>query len=88
MIEAAQSPLCYTRSNFPGCKGRYLRLEREVLQTWYTVAFSIVPAHCLIIIASLLCSNQVTYRFGKGLTPKRYRLDMASMGVIMDDYAG
>lgn len=47
-----------------------------------------MPAHCLIIIASLLCSNQVTYRFGKGLTPKRYRLDMASMGVIMDDYAG
>ena len=27
-----------------------------------------------------------TYRFGKGLTPKRYRLDLGSMAVIMDEY--
>ena len=37
--------------------------------------------------AGLLCSNHVTYRFGKGMTPKAYRLDMSSMAVIMDNYA-
>jgi hypothetical protein len=86
-IEATQSPLCYSRSNLPGCKARYLRLERSVLGTWYAIAFSLVGAHILIIVTALLCSNHVTYRFGKGLTPKRYRLDLRSMGVILDDYA-
>lgn len=85
--EATISPLCYPRSNEDGCKNRYLKLERKVLRTWYTVSFSLVPAHVLIILAALLCSNHVTYRFGKGLTPKRYRLDMDSMAVIMNDYA-
>ncbi|KAI9636405.1 uncharacterized protein MKK02DRAFT_25209, partial [Dioszegia hungarica] len=86
-IEATQSPLCYSRSNLPGCKARYLRLERTVLGVWYAVAFGMVGAHIIIIVAALLCSNHVTYRFGKGLTPKRYRLDLRSMGVILDDYA-
>jgi hypothetical protein len=86
-VEATVSPLCYARSIFPGCKNRYLKLERSVLETWYTIAFSLVPAHILIIVASLLCSNHITYRFGKGLTPKRYRLDLGSMAVIMDEYA-
>ena len=86
-VEAIQSPLCYSRSNFPGCKNKYLKLERHVLQTWYTIAFALVPAHIFIIVAALLCSNHVTYRFGKGLTPKAYRLDLGSMAVIMDGYA-
>jgi hypothetical protein len=34
-----------------------------------------------------LCSNHVTYRFGKGMMPKAYRLSMNSMAVIMDNYA-
>ncbi|WVQ83238.1 hypothetical protein IAT38_005377 [Cryptococcus sp. DSM 104549] len=87
-VEATVSPLCYSRSNFPGCKSRYLHLERHILGIWYAVSFALVPAHVLIIVAALLCSNHVTYRFGKGLTPKRYRLDLASMGVIMEQYAG
>lgn len=86
-IEATVSPLCYPRSVEEGCKSPYLKLERVVLKTWYIVAFSLVPPHILIILAGLLCSNHVTYRFGKGLTPKRYRLDMDSMAVIMNDYA-
>jgi hypothetical protein len=86
-IEATISPLCYPRSVEDGCKNRYLKLERVVLRTWYTVSFALVPAHILILLAGLLCSNHVTYRFGKGLTPKRYRLDMDSMAVIMNDYA-
>ncbi|ORY30403.1 hypothetical protein BCR39DRAFT_529758 [Naematelia encephala] len=86
-VEATQSPLCYARSNFPGCKARYLRVERRVLEIWYICAFALVPVHIFIIVASLLCSNHITYRFGKGLTPKRYRLDLGSMAVIMDEYA-
>lgn len=39
------------------------------------------------MIAALLCSNHITYRFGKGLTPKQYRLDVSTMAVIMDEYA-
>lgn len=87
MSEATVSPLCYPRSIEDGCKNKYLKLERSVTRTWYTVAFSLVPAHILIILAGLLCSNHVTYRFGKGLTPKRYRLDLDSMAIIMNDYA-
>lgn len=87
-VEATVSPLCYSRSNFPGCKSQYLHLERRVLGIWFTVSFAIVPAHLLIILAALLCSNHVTYRFGKGLMPERYRLDLGSMAVIMDEYAG
>ncbi|RSH92170.1 hypothetical protein EHS25_008585 [Saitozyma podzolica] len=86
-VEATVSPLCYPRSISPGCKNRYLKLERTVLETWYTISFSLVPAQILIIVAALLCSNHITYRFGKGLTPKRYRLDLGSMAVIMDEYA-
>lgn len=86
-VEATQSPLCFARSNFPGCKNRYLKLERHVLTTWFTISFALVPAQIGIIIAALLCSNHITYRFGKGLTPKRYRLDLGSMAVIMDEYA-
>ncbi|KAK4685974.1 hypothetical protein P7C73_g4160, partial [Tremellales sp. Uapishka_1] len=87
-VEATQSALCYSRSNFPGCKSRYLHLERHVLEIWYACAFALVPVQILIILAALLCSNHITYRFGKGLTPKRYRLDLSSMAVIMDEYAG
>jgi hypothetical protein len=86
-IEAVPSGLCYTRSPVAGCKNKYLKLERNVLRNWYTVSFSLVGPHILIILAGLLCSNHVTYRFGKGLTPERYRLDLDSMAVIMNDYA-
>lgn len=86
-IEASTSPLCYSRSNLPGCKSHYLRIERQVLETWYTICFALVPAQIGVIITSLLCSNHITYRFGKGLTPKQYRLDVGTMAVIMDEYA-
>ncbi|KAJ3531465.1 hypothetical protein NMY22_g8142 [Coprinellus aureogranulatus] len=39
------------------------------------------------MISALMCGNHVTYRFGKGMMPERYRLDMSSMAVIMDQYA-
>ncbi|WVQ98074.1 hypothetical protein IAU59_005196 [Kwoniella sp. CBS 9459] len=87
-VEATVSPLCYSRSNLPGCKSRYLHLERRVLKIWIATSFGLVPAHVIIMVIALLCSNHITYRFGKGLTPKRYRLDLGSMAVIMDEYAG
>jgi hypothetical protein len=86
-VEAAISATCYSRSVLPGCKGPYVRFERMVLERWYIVAFSLVPLHIAVIVSGLLCSNHVTYRFGKGMMPKAYRLSMNSMAVIMDNYA-
>jgi len=86
-VEATVSQTCYSRSNLPGCKGGYLRFERKVLTTWYTVAFALVPLQLACMVSALLCSNHVTYRFGKGMMPKAYRLDLGSMAVIMDNYA-
>ena len=87
-VEATNSALCYSRSNLPGCKQSYLHLERQVLEAWYIISFSLVLPHLTIVVLSLMCSNHITYRFGKGMTPKRYRLDLASLAVIMDEYAG
>lgn len=86
-VEAAISQTCYSRSVLPGCKGHYLDFEKLVLKRWYTVAFSLVPLQLFVMITGLLCSNHVTYRFGKGMMPKAYRLSMNSMAVIMDNYA-
>ncbi|KAG6330589.1 hypothetical protein ID866_8500 [Astraeus odoratus] len=86
-VEATVSQTCYARSVLPGCKAAYLGFERKVLSMWYTVVFSLVPLHILIMVAGLLCSNHVTYRFGKGMMPKAYRLSMNSMAIIMDNYA-
>jgi len=86
-VEATVSQTCYARSILPGCKEDYLKFERMVLNRWYIVAFSIVPFHIGVMVAGLLCSNHVTYRFGKGMMPKAYRLSERSMAVIMDNYA-
>lgn len=86
-VEATVSQSCYARSVLPGCKEAYINFEKRVLDIWYTIAFSLVPLQLVIMLAGLLCSNHVTYRFGKGMMPKAYRLSMASMAVIMDNYA-
>ena len=86
-VEATVSQTCYARSLIPGCKSPYLKYQRNVLTTWYAYVFGLVPAHLAVIVAALLCSNHVTYRFGKGMMPKAYRLSMSSMAVIMDNYA-
>jgi len=64
-----------------------MNFERLVLRRWYTVVFGLVPFQIAIILVGLLCSNHITYRFGKGMMPKAYRLSMNSMAVIMDNYA-
>ena len=86
-IEATVSQTCYARSLLPGCKGPYIDFERTILERWYVVVFSCVPFQLAVMVAALLCSNHVTYRFGKGMMPKAYRLNMNSMAVIMDNYA-
>jgi hypothetical protein len=86
-IEATITQTCYARSILPGCKEAYKDFEAMVLERWYVVAFALVPAHLAVMIAGLLCSNHVTYRFGKGMMPKAYRLSLNSMAVIMDNYA-
>jgi hypothetical protein len=86
-VEATVSQTCYSRTILPGCKGPYLVFQRKVLALWYTVVFSLVPAQILVMVAGLLCSNHITYRFGKGMMPEAYRLDMKTMAVIMDNYA-
>ncbi|KAF8581691.1 hypothetical protein K439DRAFT_1353233 [Ramaria rubella] len=85
--EATVSQTCYARATLPGCKGPYLKFERVSLERWYIIVFGLVPFHIGIMVTALLCSNHVTYRFGKGMMPKAYRLSLNSMAVIMDNYA-
>lgn len=74
--QAVSSNTCYVRTNLPGCKFKFLQFERKALPLTYTIAFSLVPFHIINIIISLLCSNHVNKTFGKGLTPKQYRLNV------------
>jgi len=86
-VEATVSPTCYARSILPGCKKPYIDWEKKILKRWYIVSFAIVPVHIVVITIGLLCSNHVTYRFGKGMMPKAYRMSLNSIAVIMDNYA-
>jgi hypothetical protein len=86
-VEATVSQTCYARSILPGCKGLYLNFEEKLLLLWYKAVFALVPAQLSIMVAGLLCSNHITYRFGKGMMPEAYRLNLNSMTVIMDNYA-
>ncbi|KAG9049498.1 hypothetical protein FS837_010094 [Tulasnella sp. UAMH 9824] len=86
-VEATVSAKCYSRSQLEGCKGPYMRFEKRILEKWYIMTFSLVPFHLACIVASLLCSNHVTHRFGKGMMPKAYRLNQEAMAVIMETYA-
>ncbi|KAK7053719.1 hypothetical protein R3P38DRAFT_2761465 [Favolaschia claudopus] len=86
-VEATLSTTCYSRSVLQGCKEPYLDHQKRVLQLWFTAIFSCVPITIAAIVAGLLCSNHITYRFGKGMMPKAYRLNAESMAQIMDSYA-
>ncbi|KAJ7244635.1 hypothetical protein B0H12DRAFT_805369 [Mycena haematopus] len=86
-VEATVSSSCYARSALPGCKQAFLAFQEKALVRWYTVAFGLVPLHIGVIVAALLCANHVTYRFGKGMMPKAYRLSREAMAVIVEKYA-
>ena len=72
--DAAPSALCYPRTPLPGCKGALWRFQRAWLGTLWRALFALVPLHILNIFVALLCANHVTRTFGKGITPRRYRL--------------
>ncbi|KAG6919630.1 hypothetical protein DXG01_003494 [Tephrocybe rancida] len=71
---ATLSSRCYPRSPLPGCKSALVRFERVNLATIWAAAFSIAILHLCNIVISLLCANHLTNTFGKGITPKQYRL--------------
>ncbi|KAI0770672.1 hypothetical protein C8Q74DRAFT_1333987 [Fomes fomentarius] len=71
---ASPSSRCYPRTSLPGCKGVLWQVERENLATVWSTVFALVPVHIGNVIVALLCANHVTRTFGKGITPKRYRL--------------
>ncbi|KAJ7732308.1 hypothetical protein B0H16DRAFT_1468658 [Mycena metata] len=73
-VEATVSATCYSRSILPGCKQQFLEVQEKALTRWYIVSFGLAPVHIAIMAAGLLCSNHVTYRFGKGMMPNAYRL--------------
>ncbi|KAJ7711175.1 hypothetical protein B0H16DRAFT_1900719 [Mycena metata] len=64
-VEATVSATCYSRSILPGCKQQFLEFQEKALTRWYIVGFGLVLVHIAIMAAGLLCSNYVTYRFGK-----------------------
>ena len=64
-----------------------MNLQRRILEKWYTISFGLVPLQLGAIVAGLLCSNHVTYRFGKGMMPKMYQLNPDAIKLIVDQYA-
>lgn len=86
-IEATVTQTCYARSILPGCKLPYIQFERRILGFWFKAVFLTVPLQLFVMVASLFCSNHITYRFGKGMMPEAYRLNLGTMAVIMDNYA-
>jgi len=86
-VEATVTQTCYARSILPGCKLPYLQFERFVLKRWYSAVFILVPLQIGVMLSGLLCSDHITHRFGKGMMPEAYRLNLNTMAVIMDNYA-
>ncbi|KAJ6480961.1 hypothetical protein C8R45DRAFT_831759 [Mycena sanguinolenta] len=87
-VEASISARCYARSVLHGCKGPFFQFEHKILYRWFTIVFSLAGFNIMVIVASLLCSNHVTYRFGKGMMPKRYQLTEEAVGIILSEWAG
>lgn len=72
--DAIPSNNCYTRTPFPGCKGKLYRFEKDNLSFIFGAAFSLIPLHIFNITVALLCANHITKTFGLGIMPMRYRL--------------
>ncbi|KAJ7046466.1 tetraspanin Tsp2 family [Mycena alexandri] len=72
--EATPSKRCFPRTALPGCKGKLYRFERANLALVWETVFALVPLHLLNVLVALVCANHVTERFGRGVTPERYRL--------------
>jgi hypothetical protein len=77
--DATLSAKCYPRTPLPGCKGALYRFEARNLARMWGAVFSLVPLHLVNIIVALLCANHVNERFGKGIMPKKYRLNQTDL---------
>ena len=84
-VEATAGGACYARSVLPGCKAPFLQAQRRILGAWYAAAFAVCGAQVLVLATAVLCANHVTYRFGKGMMPERYRLDERKLAVIVQE---
>ncbi|KAF8817045.1 hypothetical protein BYT27DRAFT_7332980 [Phlegmacium glaucopus] len=71
---ASPSKQCYLRTPLPGCKGKLYNSEHQNLSRIWRSAFALVPLHMVNLVVALLCANHTTNTFGKGITPKQYRL--------------
>ena len=79
--QSVPSKRCFARTSVPGCKGKLYVFEKENLRMIWRTAFWLVPLEVLVICLSLLCSNQVTDVFGKGMMPDKYRLGLNDLRV-------
>ncbi|EJD50891.1 hypothetical protein AURDEDRAFT_57877 [Auricularia subglabra TFB-10046 SS5] len=77
--QAVYSSKCYPRVPLHGCKSALLAYEGRALRKLYTTLFALAPLHIVNMVVALLCANHVTSTFGKGLTPKHYRLTAADV---------
>ena len=68
------SQRCYLRAPLPGCKRNLYNFEHQNLSRIWRAAFALVPLHMFNLVVALLCANHITSMFGKGITPKQYRL--------------
>ncbi|KAI0036272.1 hypothetical protein K488DRAFT_41460 [Vararia minispora EC-137] len=76
---ALSSGVCFPRAALPGCRDVLGAYERRALATLYGIVFSLVPLLLVDVAAGVLCANHVTHRFGKGITPKQYRLNVGDV---------
>lgn len=75
----ALTATCFPRAPLRGCLEALAPWEAMFLEKVYAVVFATVPLHVSNIVISMLCSNHVNRTFGKGLTPKAYRLSLADV---------
>lgn len=81
---AAPSGTCYPLSALPGCRAPLAAFERGALGAVCRAVFALfVPLHLANVFAALLCANHVSRRFGKGVTPARYRLTRDDVAEIL-----
>jgi hypothetical protein len=82
--EGTPSKRCYPRTPLPGCKGKLYRFEHENLGMVWSAAFTLSALHIINIVVALLCANHTTRAFGKGITPKQYRLSSGDVRADAD----
>ncbi|KAF9334864.1 hypothetical protein BG006_001334 [Podila minutissima] len=50
---------CFPMTNLPGCQYKYNQYEYNLLTTFWTYSFSLVPVQLFVMLVALLCSNHV-----------------------------